>query len=63
MQLQGHKSWLTCSQLHKGKLPLIVDVHVDDTGTCSNTPLTGMQQRCFYRAVCTDKQKGCLQLK
>ena len=24
----------TCSKLHKGKLPLVVDVHVDDTGTC-----------------------------
>ena len=28
---------LTCSELHKGKLPLIVDVHVDDTRTCSAT--------------------------
>ena len=26
----------TCSELHKGKLPLVVNVHIDDARACSN---------------------------
>ena len=32
-----NKWFLTCSELHKGKLALVVDVHVDDTRTYGGT--------------------------